>query len=228
MDIKHEAEFKVELLENTEDNTSNIYSEQLSTEKTQERNAFEYIDVKSEIEVKEEPPSDIEEEAEQKEALDIEEEEPKKYELSGKICGLDQNQSHMTNSAEEENGFEVKSTSRSRPLIRSSEVSQQKCEVSIEQMAREAQKSGLADDIVTGQLLGSESYSVNNNINTDSANEEDQDPFHNCDNDEVDPHYNTLNSGSESDCESRDEPSTGIEIDNANEPITRKRKKRQI
>ncbi|RXG70432.1 hypothetical protein Avbf_05945 [Armadillidium vulgare] len=74
-------------------------------------------------------------------------------------------------------------------------------EVSIEQMAREAQKSGLADDIVTGQLLGTESYSVNNDINTDSTDEEDQDPFHNSDDDEVDPDYNTLNSGSEIDSE---------------------------
>ncbi|KAL7631686.1 UNVERIFIED_CONTAM: hypothetical protein RMT77_018010 [Armadillidium vulgare] len=98
-------------------------------------------------------------------------------------------------------------------------------EVSVEQMAREAQKSGLADDIVTGQLLGTESYSVNNDINTDSTDEEDQDPFHNSDDDEVDPDYNTLNSGSEIDSESRDEPSTGIEIENANEQITRKRKR---
>ncbi|GFV45083.1 uncharacterized protein TNCV_3339281 [Trichonephila clavipes] len=94
--------------------------------------------------------------------------------------------------------------------------------ISIVQMAQEAQKSGLADDIVTGQLLGTETYSVNNNINTD---EEDQDLFHNSDDDEVDPDYNTSNSGFESDSESKDEPATGIEIKNVNEPITRKRKR---
>lgn len=98
-------------------------------------------------------------------------------------------------------------------------------EISIEQMAREAQKSGLADDIVTGQLLVAESYSVNNSINKDSTDEEDQDPFHNSDDDEADPGYNPLNSGSESDSESRDEPATGIEIENENEPTTKKRQR---
>ncbi|RXG53080.1 hypothetical protein Avbf_15365 [Armadillidium vulgare] len=69
-----------------------------------ERNPFEYIDVKSEIEVKKEPldieeeeeeaeedPSDIEDEVE-KENWDSEEEETTKDELSDKICGSDQNQ----------------------------------------------------------------------------------------------------------------------------------------
>ncbi|GFV96756.1 uncharacterized protein TNCV_3388491 [Trichonephila clavipes] len=86
-------------------------------------------------------------------------------------------------------------------------------------------KSGLADDIVTGQLLDTKTYSVNNNINTDSTDEKDQDPFHNSDDDEVNPDYNTSNSGFESDSKSKDEPATGIEIKNVNEPITRKRKR---
>ncbi|GFW08053.1 hypothetical protein TNCV_2978211 [Trichonephila clavipes] len=94
-------------------------------------------------------------------------------------------------------------------------------------MAQEAHKSGLADDIVTGQLLGTKTYSVNN-INTDSTDEKDQDPFHNSDDDEVDPDYNTSNSGFESDRESKDEPATGIEIKNVNEPITRKRKREKF
>ncbi|CAH1115648.1 unnamed protein product [Psylliodes chrysocephalus] len=51
-------------------------------------------------------------------------------------------------------------------------------EISIEQMVQ-ARKSGLAKDIVTGQLLGTESYSVKNNININSSDEEDQDPFNN-------------------------------------------------
>ncbi|RXG52137.1 hypothetical protein Avbf_07674, partial [Armadillidium vulgare] len=66
-----------------------------------ERNSFEFIDVKSEIEVKKEPfdiedevekePSDIEDEV-KKENSDTEEEETTKDELSDKICGSDQNQ----------------------------------------------------------------------------------------------------------------------------------------
>ncbi|KAB7498664.1 hypothetical protein Anas_14423 [Armadillidium nasatum] len=102
MDMKHEAEIKVELVEDIEDNTSNVYSEQLSTlEEIQERNSFEFIDVKSEIEVKKEPfdiedevekePSDIEDEV-KKENSDTEEEETTKDELSDKICGSDENQ----------------------------------------------------------------------------------------------------------------------------------------
>ncbi|RXG61437.1 hypothetical protein Avbf_19036 [Armadillidium vulgare] len=95
MDMRHEAEFKVELIEDTEDSVNNVYSEQLSTlEEIQERNSFEYLDVKSEIEVKEEDPLYIEEEAEGIEHFDIEEEEETaKYELSHhKISRLDQNQ----------------------------------------------------------------------------------------------------------------------------------------
>lgn len=98
-------------------------------------------------------------------------------------------------------------------------------EVSIQQMAREAQKSGLADDIVTGQLLGTESYSANNNNNTDSIDEEDQDPFHTSDDDIVDPDYNILSSGSKRNSECSDEQATGIEIENANERITKRRKR---
>ncbi|RXG73908.1 hypothetical protein Avbf_08905 [Armadillidium vulgare] len=51
MEMKQEVEFKVELVEDIEDNTSNVYSEQLSIlEEIQETIPFEYIDVKSEIE----------------------------------------------------------------------------------------------------------------------------------------------------------------------------------
>ncbi|RXG60228.1 hypothetical protein Avbf_06499 [Armadillidium vulgare] len=98
MDMKQEAEFKVELVE---DNTSNVYSEQLSIlEEIQERNSFEFIEVKSEIEVKKEP-FDIEDEVEKepdienevkKENSDTEEEETTKDELLDKICESDQNQ----------------------------------------------------------------------------------------------------------------------------------------
>ncbi|RXG53306.1 hypothetical protein Avbf_16061, partial [Armadillidium vulgare] len=91
MEMRQEAKFKVELVEDTEDNMSNVYSEQLSTlEEIQERNPFEYIDVKSEIEVKKEP-SDIEDEV-KKENSETEEEQTMKDELSDKICGSDQNQ----------------------------------------------------------------------------------------------------------------------------------------
>ncbi|KAB7506163.1 hypothetical protein Anas_10136 [Armadillidium nasatum] len=127
MDLRHEAEFKIELIEDTEDSVNNVYSEQLSMleeiqvvvvvlieifyqyEKylvftkyfEQERNCFEFIDVKSEIEVKKEPfdiedevekePSDIEDEV-KKENSETEEEETTKDELLDKICGSDQNQ----------------------------------------------------------------------------------------------------------------------------------------
>lgn len=81
----------------------------------------------------------------------------------------------------------------------------------------------MADEIFTGQLFRTECYSVYNNIITDSADEEDHDLFHKTDVDEVISDYNTLNSGSESDNESRDQPASGIGIENANELITRKR-----
>ncbi|RXG73776.1 hypothetical protein Avbf_16476 [Armadillidium vulgare] len=59
MDMKREEEFKVELVENTEeevDKKIDIPFEQLSTlEQIQERNCYGSIDMKSEIEVKEEP-----------------------------------------------------------------------------------------------------------------------------------------------------------------------------
>ncbi|RXG67186.1 hypothetical protein Avbf_12854 [Armadillidium vulgare] len=102
MDMRHEDEFKVELIEDTEDSVNNVYSEKLSMiEEIQERNSFEFIDVKSEIEVKKEPfdiedeeekePFDIEDEV-KKENSDTEEEETTKDELLDKICGSDQNQ----------------------------------------------------------------------------------------------------------------------------------------
>ncbi|RXG67649.1 hypothetical protein Avbf_17500 [Armadillidium vulgare] len=92
MDMKCEEEFKVELVENTEeedDKNIDIHLEQLLTfEEIQsdsvclyERNWYESIDMKSEIEVKEES-FDIEEEEEaangsihMKKSFDIEEEE---------------------------------------------------------------------------------------------------------------------------------------------------------
>ncbi|RXG52467.1 hypothetical protein Avbf_18996, partial [Armadillidium vulgare] len=79
MDVKYEEEFKVELVESTEedDKKINIHLEQLSTlEDIQERNCYESIDMKSEMEIKEEP-------------FDVEEEVDK---LLDKICTLDQNQ----------------------------------------------------------------------------------------------------------------------------------------
>ncbi|KAL7632210.1 UNVERIFIED_CONTAM: hypothetical protein RMT77_017478 [Armadillidium vulgare] len=83
MDMKCEEEFKVELVENTEeedDKKINIHLEQLLTfEEIQERNWYESIDMKNEIEVKEEP-------------FDIEEEEATNEKLLDQICGLDQNQ----------------------------------------------------------------------------------------------------------------------------------------
>ncbi|RXG58351.1 hypothetical protein Avbf_15127 [Armadillidium vulgare] len=57
---------------------------------------------------------------------------------------------------------------------------------------------------------------------------EDQDPFHNSDNDELDPDYNTLNSGSKSDSESSDEPATGIEIENAKRKLQERGKEANL
>ncbi|RXG69475.1 hypothetical protein Avbf_05700, partial [Armadillidium vulgare] len=82
MNIKCEEEFKVEPLESTdkeEDKKINIHIEQLLGEEIQEGNCYGSIDMKSEIEVKEEP-------------LHIEEEDTANDELSDKICKLDQNQ----------------------------------------------------------------------------------------------------------------------------------------
>ncbi|RXG73707.1 hypothetical protein Avbf_08508, partial [Armadillidium vulgare] len=67
MEVKREEEFKVEFVENTEevDKKIDISLEQLSTlEQIQERNCYGSIDMKSEIEVKEEPFDFEEEEAE--------------------------------------------------------------------------------------------------------------------------------------------------------------------
>ncbi|KAL7632871.1 UNVERIFIED_CONTAM: hypothetical protein RMT77_016813 [Armadillidium vulgare] len=71
MDIKHEGKFKVECVENSEDDKNiNIHLEQLSAlEQIQERNCYEFIDVKSEIEIKEEP-FDVEEEETENEELE--------------------------------------------------------------------------------------------------------------------------------------------------------------
>ncbi|RXG59663.1 hypothetical protein Avbf_16218, partial [Armadillidium vulgare] len=114
MDIKCEEEFKVELEESTEedDKKINIHLEQLLTEEIQERNCYESIDLKSEIEVKEEPFDIGEEEAEndelerdcygsidtkseidvKEEPFAIREEEATNDELSDKIFQLDPNQ----------------------------------------------------------------------------------------------------------------------------------------
>ncbi|RXG54053.1 hypothetical protein Avbf_14121 [Armadillidium vulgare] len=63
MDMKCEEEIKVELEESTEeeDKKINIHLEQLLTEEIQERDCIESIDLKSEIEVKEEPFDIVEE-----------------------------------------------------------------------------------------------------------------------------------------------------------------------
>ncbi|RXG69474.1 hypothetical protein Avbf_05699, partial [Armadillidium vulgare] len=81
MDMKCEEEIKVELEESTEedDKKINIHLEQLLTEEIQERNCYESIDMKSEIEVKEEP-------------LHIDEEKMANDELWDKIFQLDPNQ----------------------------------------------------------------------------------------------------------------------------------------
>ncbi|RXG70374.1 hypothetical protein Avbf_09243, partial [Armadillidium vulgare] len=79
MDMKCEAEMKVQLFESTEEDNkeSNIHLQQLSTlEEIEERNCFGSIDVKNDIEVKEEPFDGKEEEIDVKEeAFDVEEEE---------------------------------------------------------------------------------------------------------------------------------------------------------
>ncbi|KAL7637019.1 UNVERIFIED_CONTAM: hypothetical protein RMT77_012777 [Armadillidium vulgare] len=106
MDIKLEEEFKVELAESSEDvKKINIHLEQLATfEQIQERDCYESIDMKSEIEVKEEPFPIEEEEAANgsidvkseievyEEPLDFVEEETSNDEHFDKVCGLDQNQ----------------------------------------------------------------------------------------------------------------------------------------
>ncbi|RXG56603.1 hypothetical protein Avbf_16066 [Armadillidium vulgare] len=79
MDMKCEAEMKVQLFESTEEDNkeSNIHLEQLSTlEEIEERNCFGSIDVKHEIEVKEEA-FDVEEEEikVKEEPFDVKEEE---------------------------------------------------------------------------------------------------------------------------------------------------------
>ncbi|RXG58240.1 hypothetical protein Avbf_14699 [Armadillidium vulgare] len=82
MDIKCEAEFKVELLESSEDDDQaiSINSEQLSVlQQIQEGNCSEFIDVKSEIEIKFEP-------------LDVKDENTANDEHFDNICELDQNQ----------------------------------------------------------------------------------------------------------------------------------------
>ncbi|KAL7637985.1 UNVERIFIED_CONTAM: hypothetical protein RMT77_011598 [Armadillidium vulgare] len=108
MDIKCEAEMKVQLFESTEEDNkeSNIHLEQLSTlEEIEERNCFGSIDVKNDIEVKEEPfdeeeievkeePCDVkEEEIELKEEpFDFEKEDTTNDEIFDNICLMDQNQ----------------------------------------------------------------------------------------------------------------------------------------
>ncbi|KAB7500678.1 hypothetical protein Anas_13252, partial [Armadillidium nasatum] len=109
MDMKCKAEIKVQLFEsNKQDNKeSNIHLEQLSTlEEIEERNCFGSIDVKNEIDVKEEPFDVKEEEIEVKEEpFDVKEEEievkegPLDFEKDttndepfDNICGMYQNQ----------------------------------------------------------------------------------------------------------------------------------------
>lgn len=98
-------------------------------------------------------------------------------------------------------------------------------DVSIELIERETQKNDIATDNTTGQLLNTESSSVCHNINADPTDQENLDPFHNSDDDEVDPDYK-LPSGSESDRASVDQP-TGFKTDVSNEPVivTNKRKR---
>ncbi|RXG57862.1 hypothetical protein Avbf_17795, partial [Armadillidium vulgare] len=81
MDMKCEEEFKVELVESTEedDKKIDIHLEQLSTLDIQERNCYESIDVKSEMEMKEE-------------SYDFEEEETTNDKLFEKISTFYQNQ----------------------------------------------------------------------------------------------------------------------------------------
>ncbi|RXG68764.1 hypothetical protein Avbf_04005, partial [Armadillidium vulgare] len=114
MDIKCEEEIKVELEESIEeeDKKINIHLEQLSTEEIQERDCIGSIDLKSEIEVKEEPFDIVEEEVANnelkknccrsidmkseteiiEEPFDTKEEETANDEILDKICGLGQNQ----------------------------------------------------------------------------------------------------------------------------------------
>ncbi|KAB7498155.1 hypothetical protein Anas_14524 [Armadillidium nasatum] len=79
MDMKNESEIKVQLFESSEEDNkeSKIHLEQLSTlEEIEERNYFGSIDVKNEIEVKEEPFDVEEEEIDVKEeSCDVKEEE---------------------------------------------------------------------------------------------------------------------------------------------------------
>ncbi|RXG60099.1 hypothetical protein Avbf_16199, partial [Armadillidium vulgare] len=81
MDMKYEEEFNVELVESTEedDKKIDIHLEQLSTLDIQERNCYESIDIKSEMEMKEE-------------SYDFEEEETTNDKLFEKISTFYQNQ----------------------------------------------------------------------------------------------------------------------------------------
>ncbi|KAB7495541.1 hypothetical protein Anas_13805 [Armadillidium nasatum] len=110
MDMNCESEIKVQLFESSEEDNkeSNIHLEQLSTlEEIEERNCFGSIDVKNEIEVKEEPFDVEEEEIDVKEescdvkeeeielkeeAFDFEKEDTTNDETFDNICAMDQNQ----------------------------------------------------------------------------------------------------------------------------------------
>ncbi|RXG61781.1 hypothetical protein Avbf_14366 [Armadillidium vulgare] len=108
MDMKCEPEMKVKIFESTEgEDQTNTHLEQLSTlEEIEERNCFGSIDVKNEIEVKEEAfdveeeeievkeePFDVkEEEIELKEPFDFEKEDTTNDETFDNICLMDQNQ----------------------------------------------------------------------------------------------------------------------------------------
>ncbi|KAL7634673.1 UNVERIFIED_CONTAM: hypothetical protein RMT77_015050 [Armadillidium vulgare] len=95
MDMKCEPEMKVKIFESTEgEDQTNTHLEQLSTlEEIEERNCFGSIDVKNEIEVKEEPCDVKEEEIELKEEpFDFEKEDTTNDETFDNICLMDQNQ----------------------------------------------------------------------------------------------------------------------------------------
>ncbi|KAL7634638.1 UNVERIFIED_CONTAM: hypothetical protein RMT77_015015 [Armadillidium vulgare] len=132
MDIKCEEEFKVELLEiSEEDDKINIHLEQCSAlEQIEDKNYYGLIDMKGEIEVKDplaieeeeaandkleedDGTIDMKSEIEVKEESFVAEEETKtNEELPDKICGFNQNQSLISTKTEGEEDSKRKSTSR--------------------------------------------------------------------------------------------------------------------
>ncbi|KAL7634959.1 UNVERIFIED_CONTAM: hypothetical protein RMT77_015340 [Armadillidium vulgare] len=112
MDVINEVDIKVEVIDLTEeDKTTNVPLEQVSTfEQIKERNYFEFINMKSEIEVKEEHLATEEEVTSMKEEhLATEEEVTSNDKLFDQNYSLDQNQNLMSMVFESENSLKSRS-----------------------------------------------------------------------------------------------------------------------